>query len=144
MATRRASIAALLFAIGWALEPSSAAYADADAPPVATIDDPSPSDTANESFPGQQVPIGVTADVFADTDPSALTDFRTALDPHGTWVQDPMYGTMWTPSSDEIGADFMPYVSAGHWAYDGDYAWVSDYTWGWVAFHYGRWQWIPA
>jgi hypothetical protein len=27
------------------------------------------------------------------------------------------------------------YVTGGHWSYDGDYVWVSDYPWGWVPFH---------
>ncbi|HEY8040439.1 MAG TPA: DUF6600 domain-containing protein [Polyangiaceae bacterium] len=101
----------------------------------------------------QGTPVDVPeGDEYADTDPDALTDFRPALDPHGTWADDPAYGTVWTPSPDEVGADFEPYVSAGHWDYvDGDYVWVSDYSWGWVSFHYGRWVlsagrwlWIPG
>jgi len=87
-----------------------------------------------------------TLDEFADTDPSALTDFKPALDPHGTWVEDPTYGTVWVPSPDVVGGDFAPYVTAGHWAIDDrdQYVWVSDYdpTFGWVVFHYGRWVWI--
>jgi hypothetical protein len=89
---------------------------------------------------------------YADADPSALTDFRSALDPYGSWNEDPNYGTVWVPSSDVVGQDFTPYVSAGHWVYDHDYAWVSDYDWGWAPFHYGRWvyaqgpgwEWIPG
>jgi hypothetical protein len=89
---------------------------------------------------------------YADTDPSALSDFRTTLDPYGTWTDDPTYGTVWVPSPSVVGSDFTPYVSAGHWVYDNDYAWVSDYDWGWAPFHYGRWtygtgygwEWIPG
>jgi hypothetical protein len=89
---------------------------------------------------------------YADTDPSALTDFRNALDPYGSWVDDPTYGTIWVPSQSVVGDDFMPYQSAGHWAYDDEYTWVSDYDWGWAPFHYGRWAyaspygwgWIPG
>ncbi len=83
---------------------------------------------------------------YEDTDPSALTAFRGDLDPHGTWVEDPVYGTVWVPARAEVGADFAPYVTAGHWALteEGDWLWVSDYSWGWVAFHYGRWVWIPG
>jgi hypothetical protein len=91
-------------------------------------------------------------DVYADTDPSALTDFRSALDPYGSWVDDPTYGTVWVPSDSVVGNDFTPYVSNGHWDYDSDYTWVSDYDWGWAPFHYGRWvygggygwEWIPG
>src|SRR5262249_29344479 len=27
---------------------------------------------------------------------------------------------------------------------DGDWYWVSDYDWGYIPFHYGRWVWIPG
>jgi len=89
---------------------------------------------------------------YADTDPSALSDFRSTLEPYGTWTDDPSYGTVWVPSPSVVGPDFTPYVSAGHWAYDSDYAWVSDYDWGWAPFHYGRWvygpgmgwEWVPG
>jgi hypothetical protein len=94
----------------------------------------------------------VQDDTYTDTDPSSLTDFHSTLDPHGQWVEDPTYGTVWSPSSAEVGADFSPYETAGHWAYDdADYVWVSDYDWGWAPFHYGRWVlsdggwvWIPG
>jgi hypothetical protein len=89
---------------------------------------------------------------YADTDPSALSDFQSTLEPYGRWVDDPTYGTVWVPAPDVVGNDFTPYVSAGHWVYDSDYAWVSDYDWGWAPFHYGRWvhgpgfgwEWIPG
>jgi hypothetical protein len=91
-------------------------------------------------------------DDYADTDPSALSEFRGDLDPYGTWVEDPTYGTAWTPNGDQVDPSFQPYETAGSWSYvDGDYVWVSDYAWGWVCFHYGRWAlragrwlWIPG
>jgi hypothetical protein len=59
---------------------------------------------------------------------------------------------VWVPSPTVVGQDFTPYVSAGHWGYDDDYVWVSDYDWGWAPFHYGRWvyagpmgwEWVPG
>lgn len=100
------------------------------------------------------VEIGANGDEYADTDPSALTDFKPALDGHGTWVDDSTYGTVWVPSSSEVGTDFTPYVTAGRWTYDDtdNWVWVSDYSWGWAPFHYGRWTrvhqygwvWIPG
>lgn len=49
------------------------------------------------------------------------------------------------PSAQEVGSDFRPYDTGGHWDYDGsDYVWVSDYAWGWVCFHYGRWVYDPG
>ena len=89
---------------------------------------------------------------YADTDPAALADFRPALDPYGSWVDNPTYGTVWVPSPSEVGDDFTPYLTDGHWAYDDDYTWVSDYSWGWAPFHFGRWvydsalrwAWVPG
>lgn len=96
-----------------------------------------------------EVPQG---DEYSDTDPSALTDFRQTLDPYGQWVDNPNYGTAWTPDATQVGNDFAPYDSAGSWDYvSNDYTWISDYAWGWVCFHYGRWAfagsrwlWIPG
>lgn len=100
----------------------------------------------------QAEPAPVQQDTYADADPSALSDFHGTLDAHGAWVDDPTYGTVWVPNANEVGADFAPYETAGHWAYDdADYVWVSDYDWGWAPFHYGRWVyggsgwvWIPG
>ena len=88
----------------------------------------------------------------SDADPNAIDNFRQALAPYGTWVDDPSYGTIWFPSPAAVGGDFTPYLTAGHWVYDNDYTWVSDYDWGWGPFHYGRWfvypghgwAWIPG
>jgi len=118
--------------------PSVAAGIDAGSPVV--------------SYASGEYAIGVDPDTYDDTDRSALTDFRAALDPYGSWADDPAYGMVWTPSPDAAGAGFAPYVSSGHWAYDDDWVWVSDYPWGWAPFHYGRWvlvagrvwSWIPG
>lgn len=85
-------------------------------------------------------------DSYADTDPSALSDFREPLSPYGSWVDDSSYGTVWVPNSAVVGADFAPYQSAGHWALDAndDWIWVSDYDWGYIPFHYGRWVWLSS
>jgi hypothetical protein len=48
-------------------------------------------------------------DTYADTDPSALTDVRGVLDPYGSWYDDPTCGTVWLPSADVVGADFLNY-----------------------------------
>jgi len=98
--------------------------------------------------------VGDDPTTYSDTDPSALTEFKPALEGHGQWVDDPTYGTVWVPSQAEVGSDFVPYSTAGHWTYSDDtnYVWVSDYSWGWAPFHYGRWVnvghhgwvWIPG
>ncbi|MGH7281582.1 MAG: DUF6600 domain-containing protein [Polyangiaceae bacterium] len=156
--------------------PNNAAVGSSDEslqglPPGAAVNSQGDVASANDAYArgfaaGQQasenpgnadgtVVIGDTGDSadseYSDTDPSALTDFRSTLDPYGTWVDDDTYGTVWVPSSSVVGSDFQPYVTSGHWVYDDDYVWVSDYEWGWVPFHYGRWilsprgwAWIPG
>jgi len=96
--------------------------------------------------PGVPAPAPPPQTEVEDTDPSALTTFRPALDPYGVWVTDPNYGTVWVPNRDVVGADFAPYVSRGHWALtaDNDWIWASDYPFGWAVFHYGRWVWIAS
>lgn len=75
--------------------------------------------------------------------------FYDELSPYGTWVEYPGYGYAWIPAGDP---GFSPYATEGRWAYTDDgWTWVSDYPWGWAAFHYGRWDydtqygwlWIP-
>ncbi len=79
----------------------------------------------------------------SDTDPRALDQFRSQLDPYGSWVNDPKYGTIWVPDRNIVGENFSPYVTNGHWALDSnnDWVWVSDFAFGDVVFHYGRWVW---
>ncbi|HEY9195286.1 MAG TPA: DUF6600 domain-containing protein [Mucilaginibacter sp.] len=77
-------------------------------------------------------------------------EFYDELEPYGTWVDDPQYGTVWVPDAED---GFRPYATRGHWVVT-DYGntWVSDYEWGWAPFHYGRWryddyygwEWIPG
>jgi hypothetical protein len=100
---------------------------------------------AAPSAPGPQAPPQQADDV-PETDPRAITEFRSTLDPYGSWVEDEKYGTVWVPNRDAVGDDFAPYVSAGHWALteDGDWIWQSDYPFGGVVFHYGRWVWVPG
>jgi hypothetical protein len=100
-----------------------------------------PSTARAQVDPDQPVPVP-SGDEYADTDPSAVSDFRPALDPYGTWADDPWYGTVWTPDPTQVGPAFQPYDTNGSWDYsDGDYVWLSDFAWGWVCFHYGRWAW---
>jgi hypothetical protein len=135
----------------------AAAPSAAPPPPPAQIPPPPRQGAGDgvgegEVADGEQPVQPAVGEDYADTDPSALSDFRGALDPYGSWVDDPTYGTIWVPSQSVVGDDFMPYQTAGHWSYDDDYTWVSDYDWGWAPFHYGRWAyaapygwgWIPG
>ncbi len=134
-----------------------AAYPEAPppAPRQASAVDPQPETAPVPPPESQELVVGGDNDddtLYRETDPSALTEFRTTLAPYGTWVDDETYGTVWVPSTAAVGADFTPYVTAGHWNYDDGYVWASDYEWGWAPFHYGRWvyvtnrgwSWIPG
>lgn len=71
-------------------------------------------------------------------DDVSLETFYEELSPYGVWIYDPQYGNVWRPDVDQ--EEFRPYYSNGHWEMTkyGN-TWVSDYEWGWVPFHYGRW-----
>ncbi len=111
-----------------------------------------PQRGAHGRYHGALVASPAADAVYVDTDESALTEFRDALEPYGAWEDDPSLGTVWFPSRAVVGASFVPYVSAGRWTYDSELLWVSDYAWGWAPFHYGRWAyagprgwaWIPG
>jgi hypothetical protein len=110
---------------------------------------PTPGVGANAQLaaaPQGDVVVGASSEtaVYDDTDPTALTSFHSTLEPYGAWTTDATYGTVWVPHAHVVGPEFSPYVSAGHWAYDDDYVWVSDYSWGWAPFHYGRWTYISG
>jgi len=86
-------------------------------------------------------------------DANAYQQFESQLAPYGTWENDPDYGEVWEPSATEVGYDFEPYATGGHFMYsDYGWTWASDWGWGSVPFHYGRWAyrggrgwcWIPG
>lgn len=82
----------------------------------------------------------------------SAAQINAALDGYGVWVDSPSYGRIWRPDEATVGPAFMPYGSAGQWiATNAGWYWQSDYAWGRVAFHYGRWvldgaawSWVPG
>jgi hypothetical protein len=82
--------------------------------------------------------------------PVTYQDFYDDLSPYGTWIDYPQYGNVWSPGME---GDFRPYDTDGHWVSSAEgWAWLSDYSWGWAPFHYGRWfyddmygwLWVPG
>jgi hypothetical protein len=66
--------------------------------------------------------------------------FYDSLAPYGNWVNLDGYGPCWQPTVVVANSSWTPYCDRGHWAYtDCGWCWVSDYSWGWAPFHYGRW-----
>jgi hypothetical protein len=89
----------------------------------------------------------------ASAQPGTYQVFYDNLSPYGTWVDHPIYGSVWIPYPNQVPPDFTPYATAGHWVYtDYGWTWASDYPWGWATFHYGRWDfdyeygwfWVPG
>ncbi len=87
----------------------------------------------------------------ADQNAPTYQQFYDQLSPYGQWINYPGYGYCWVPN--QVPGDFSPYMTGGHWVYtDFGMTWVSDYPWGWAAFHYGRWfldasygwMWVPG
>src|SRR5262245_32087440 len=76
--------------------------------------------------------------------------FYSNLSPHGAWAISGSYGRVWQPAVYRAG--WNPYYD-GHWVYtDVGWAWVSDYEWGAIPYHYGTWVmdadigwcWVPG
>src|SRR4029078_211720 len=81
-------------------------------------------------------------------------EFKSALEPYGSWQPHPRFGEVWVPY--DLPPGWRPYTY-GRWVYTEEWGWywVSDEEeadWGWVAFHYGRWAddrrigwfWVPG
>ena len=82
---------------------------------------------ANPTQPEQ--PVAVTQNYFYDT-----------LSPYGSWVNVDGYGLCWQPTVVTYNTGWQPYGDHGHWVNtDSGWYWLSDYSWGATAFHYGRW-----
>jgi hypothetical protein len=86
------------------------------------------------------------------TPTAAATPFYHDLAPYGAWTQIPNYGLCWQPAVETLNPDWRPYVDQGQWLYtDNGWYWQSGYSWGGIAFHYGRWArhnrfgwlWVP-
>jgi hypothetical protein len=115
-------------------------------PPDFRADDPTPpvyddADDEAEDEPAEDEIVDEETE--AQGQRQAVREFSPHLAPYGHWVDDSYYGRIWVPARTVVGADFSPYVSAGHWELTSDdqWLWVSDYPFGWVTFHYGRWVW---
>ena len=71
--------------------------------------------------------------------------FHDQLAPFGTWVN--IGGVMYWQPDRVIAAnpDWRPYYDMGHWVEtENGLFWQSDYMWGDIPFHYGRWVLMPG
>src|SRR5690606_25843762 len=61
-----------------------------------------------------------------EAEPDVLfAKMKAALEPHGTWSEHPIYGTIWVPNRAKEKQGFTPYLSNGRWALadNGDWLW---------------------
>jgi hypothetical protein len=93
---------------------------------------PAPETVATDPAPTEppvEQPAPVTVNYFYDS-----------LAPYGSWVDVEGYGRCWRPTVMVANAGWQPYCDHGHWIFtDAGWYWISDYSWGWAPFHYGRW-----
>ena len=89
-------------------------------------------------------PVQGAAPVVVEQAPQTVpstTYFYESLSPYGSWVQVSGYGWCWQPSVAVVNTSWRPYCDDGHWLWtDNGWYWQSNYSWGWAAFHYGRWH----
>lgn len=102
--------------------------------------------------------FGLAAAFPGSVSPASAQDvsveFRTALDPYGSWRNHSRWGEVWIPS--DRGRDWRPYT-VGRWTYTDDYGWYwraadREAAWGSIVYHYGRWVldaelgwvWVPG
>jgi len=92
--------------------------------------------------PAPGAPASAPAPAVVITAPPAtptIDYFQAHLTPYGQWVDVPGVGTAWVPAAANDPM-WRPYMNAGHWQFtDAGWFWQSDYPWGDMAFHYGRW-----
>lgn len=138
---------------------TDAAESPAPAPAPATTDPAAPTYSVNAEqpvpAPTEAPPAPATVAVVPPQPVQTVSvDYaRDYLSPYGSWVFVEDYGWCWRPSVTVVNPEWRPYCDRGRWVYtDCGWYWESDYSWGWVAFHYGRWWqhggfgwvWVPG
>jgi hypothetical protein len=94
--------------------------------------------------------VGLALGARAEGD---LPLFYEELQPEGAWFKLDGRAWVWQPKAMQLDSSWRPYVNAGCWTrHEENWFWVSEYPWGAVAFHYGRWYpsasngwvWVPG
>jgi hypothetical protein len=126
--------------------PDSAATATL--PAAAAVQQP-PTSPTYPVFPGQPVPQTAPAVLQpVPGPPPALSADAAAysqeLSPYGRWILAEDSRWYWQPTVAVATPTWRPYWDNGHWVYsEQGWYWASDYPWGGIAFHYGRWHLHP-
>ena len=78
--------------------------------------------------------------------------FYNKLEPYGDWIETGDYGYVFHPREAESSRAWRPYTN-GRWVYtDAGWTWISEESFGWATYHYGRWTrlrgigwvWVPG
>lgn len=128
-----------------AVAPSSAPI-----PPPTPTPAPAPVPPAPVAQPAQPAqpaapPVSPVAVAMPTPPPGPEVNFQyfhDQLAPWGVWLELPGIGMVWKPSNAVIAASpgWRPYYDNGQWVQtENGLFWQSDYTWGDIPFHYGRW-----
>ena len=112
--------------------------------PTAPATTPPPNTTVPvvtaPNAPPAQVEQQVTTTVAPPPTSTEVSYFYDTLSPYGSWVYLSGYGWCWQPTVAVSVPTWRPYCDRGRWYWsDAGWYWNSDYSWGWAAFHYGRW-----
>ena len=117
-------------------------------------------EAATVAPPAEEPPVTSTEETTTETSetrPEPVSTesygmFYEKLEPYGAWRETADYGYVWQPREAEESQDWRPYTE-GRWAYsDAGWTWVSDESFGWATYHYGRWLrlrrvgwvWVPG
>jgi hypothetical protein len=110
-------------------------------PPVTEQVPPPPQAPPEPEVVSPPQPVVAPAPAYVSDAPPQVSYFYNDLSPYGTWVNLDGYGWCWQPRVLVINREWRPYCDGGHWvATEAGWFWQSDYSWGSVAFHYGRWH----
>lgn len=86
-------------------------------------------------------------------EPDDVVPFYNDLKPHGVWMQVAPFGFVWRPYTAMTSPAWRPYCDGGQWVWvNNTWCWQSEYAWGSIPFHYGRWMlsrtlgwvWVPG
>jgi hypothetical protein len=138
-----------------ALQATAIAPAPAPAPvpapqPTAPMPQPAPTEPMPSAPPvGAPMEPAPAVAVAAPTPPPPpevnFQYFHDQLAPFGTWlnIEGAMY---WRPDAAlAVNPDWRPYYDMGQWVQtENGLYWQSDYNWGDIPFHYGRWVLYPG
>jgi len=113
-------------------------------------------ESAAAKAPPRQTPFSSTTNrmrsASGDNATASYSTFYTKLEPQGVWRETSTYGYVWQPREAQESRSWRPYTN-GHWVYtDVGWTWVSEESFGWATYHYGRWTrlrnigwvWVPG